>query len=113
MTAARPGATIIAKGNCGIPQVLGDQIVYTGTPALMGDYARLALDAGARILGGCCGTTPGHVLAMRRALDGYRRGDRPDLDRIVAAIGPLTAPPPSAIREDAARRPRRRGAPAA
>ena len=108
MTEARPGATIIAKGNCGIPQVLGDQIVYTGTPSLMGDYARLALDAGAKILGGCCGTTPEHVRAMRQALEGYQPGERPDLDKIIREIGPLTAPPPSAAREDAARRPRRR-----
>jgi methionine synthase I (cobalamin-dependent) len=108
MTAARPDAVVIAKGNCGIPQVQGDQIVYTGTPALMADYARLALDAGARIMGGCCGTTPAHILAMRRALDGYQPGERPDLGKIVATIGPLTAPPPSAARDDAARRPRRR-----
>jgi methionine synthase I (cobalamin-dependent) len=113
MTAARPAAVVIAKGNCGIPKVEGDKVIYTGTPALMGDYARLAVDAGARILGGCCGTSPAHVLAMRRALDGYQRRERPDLAQIVAAIGPLTAPPPSAAREDAARKPRRRGAPSA
>jgi len=108
MTEARPGATVIAKGNCGIPQVLGDQIVYTGTPSLMADYARLALDAGAKILGGCCGTTPGHVRAMRQALEGYQPGERPHLAKITTVIGPLTAPPPSAAREE--RRPRRRPA---
>jgi len=113
MSAVRPDKVLIAKGNCGIPQVDGDKVIYTGTPALMGDYARLAVDAGARILGGCCGTSPAHVLAMRRALDGYQRRERPDLARIIAAIGPLTAPPPTAAREDAARKSRRRGAPAA
>jgi 5-methyltetrahydrofolate--homocysteine methyltransferase len=96
MTEARPEAAIIAKGNCGIPRIDGDKVVYTGTPELMGDYARLAVDAGARILGGCCGTTPRHVAAMRQALDGYQRGERPDLETIIARIGPLTAPPPSA-----------------
>jgi methionine synthase I (cobalamin-dependent) len=110
MTAAQPAIAVIAKGNCGIPKVEGDKILYTGTPALMADYARLAVDAGARILGGCCGTTPAHVAAMRQALDGYRRRERPDLAKIIATIGPLTAPPPSAAREDAGRRIRRRAA---
>jgi 5-methyltetrahydrofolate--homocysteine methyltransferase len=110
MTASRPEAVVIAKGNCGIPQVLGDQIVYTGTPSLMADYARLALDAGAKILGGCCGTTPGHVRAMRQALEGYAKGERPDLDKITTVIGPLTAPPPTATRDESARRSRRRSA---
>ena len=41
----------------------------SGTPELMADYARIALDAGAKIIGGCCGTTPDHIAAMRRALD--------------------------------------------
>jgi 5-methyltetrahydrofolate--homocysteine methyltransferase len=106
MTEARPEVAIIAKGNCGIPQVDGDKIVYTGTPILMGEYARLAVDAGARVLGGCCGTTPAHVAAMRRTLDGHRRGDRPQLATIVDRIGPLTAPPPAQAAN--ARRARRR-----
>jgi 5-methyltetrahydrofolate--homocysteine methyltransferase len=110
MTASRPAANVIAKGNCGIPQVAGDKVIYTGTPSLMADYARLAVDAGARILGGCCGTTPAHVAAMRRALDGYVRGERPDLAKIEAMIGPLTAPPPRAGAEGAGRAGRRRGA---
>ena len=110
MTGARPDVAVIAKGNCGIPQVAGDRVIYTGTPTLMADYARLAVDAGARILGGCCGTTPAHIAAMREALDGHRRGPRPELDAIVARIGPLTAPPPSQADRDATRRARRRAA---
>ena len=109
MTERRPETVIVAKGNCGIPRVDGDKVVYTGTPALMGDYARLAVDAGARILGGCCGTTPAHVAAMRAALDGHHAGERPDLEKIVAKVGPLTAPPPSAADREGARRQRRRG----
>ena len=56
---ARPDAAIVAKGNCGIPQYMDGHIHYTGTPELMADYARIALDAGAKIIGGCCGTSPG------------------------------------------------------
>src|SRR4029078_11531363 len=69
MTAARPDAIVIAKANCGVPTVHGDHVAYSGTPELMADYVRLAVDAGARIIGGCCGTSPTHLAAMRAALD--------------------------------------------
>ena len=61
----------------------------------MGRYAALAIDAGARIVGGCCGNTPAHVAAMRLALDEYQRGPRPDLAAIEAALGKLVSPPAS------------------
>lgn len=93
MTATEPGATVIAKANCGIPQVGADGVTYSGTPEIMADYARLALDAGARVIGGCCGTRPEHVRAMRRALEEHRRGERPSVEQIVAAVGALASPP--------------------
>jgi 5-methyltetrahydrofolate--homocysteine methyltransferase len=89
MSGARPGATLIVKGNCGIPEFRGDRIVYSGTPELMAAYAQLAIDAGASVIGGCCGTTCDHLRAMRKALDEHRRGARPTLDEIVQRIGPL------------------------
>ena len=92
----KPGAeepVVIAKANCGIPQFVGDKIVYSGTPELMADYVKLAIDAGARIIGGCCGTSPEHLAAMRTALDQHTRGERPSQDDIVTRIGPLVAPP--------------------
>jgi len=89
MSDANPGATLIVKGNCGIPQFQGDQIVYSGTPELMADYVHLAIDAGAKIIGGCCGTSCGHLKAMRAALDHHQKGARPTLDEVVAKIGPL------------------------
>lgn len=91
--AAHPQTVVVAKGNCGIPQFVGDQIRYSGTPELMGDYARLAVDSGARIVGGCCGTSPEHLAAMRRALDGHTRRAAPTLECIEAEIGPLVSPP--------------------
>jgi 5-methyltetrahydrofolate--homocysteine methyltransferase len=92
------GATvpIISKGNCGVPQFHGTEIVYSGTPELMSRYAAMAVDAGARIIGGCCGTTPSHLAAMRAALDAYTPGGRPSLEQIVEAVGPLTNSAPSA-----------------
>jgi 5-methyltetrahydrofolate--homocysteine methyltransferase len=93
MAEANVGPVFIAKANAGIPQFKGEHIHYSGTPELMADYARLAADSGARIIGGCCGTRPEHLAAMRRALDGYRPGRRPDRTDIEARIGPLVAPP--------------------
>ncbi|MBI1219361.1 MAG: betaine--homocysteine S-methyltransferase [Rhodobacteraceae bacterium] len=78
---------IIAKGNAGIPKYHDGHIHYDGTPALMAEYAVLARDAGARIIGGCCGTMPEHLRAMREALMTRPRGPRPALDTIAEKLG--------------------------
>jgi 5-methyltetrahydrofolate--homocysteine methyltransferase len=110
MTAQHPDRVIIAKANCGVPQWHGDHIHYSGTPDLMAGYARLALDAGARIVGGCCGTSNVHLAAMRQSLDRYQPGERrPDTGQIIEMIGPLVAPMPSVVTNGSGRRPRRRG----
>jgi methionine synthase I (cobalamin-dependent) len=96
MAQARPEAVVIAKANAGIPQWHGAHIHYSGTPELMAVYAGLAIDAGARIVGGCCGSTPAHLAAMRRAIDAHAAGGRPQLADVVAALGPLAAPPSTA-----------------
>jgi 5-methyltetrahydrofolate--homocysteine methyltransferase len=93
MTEASPGTAIIAKSNCGIPQVHGEHVHYSGTPELMAEYARLAIDVGARIIGGCCGTTADHLAAMRVAIDEHAPGARPDRSVIEQRIGPLVNPP--------------------
>ncbi|MFW8636555.1 betaine--homocysteine S-methyltransferase [Cribrihabitans pelagius] len=82
---------IISKGNAGIPKYVDGHIHYDGTPELMAEYAVLARDAGAKIIGGCCGTTPEHLRHMRAALDSRPRGSRPELEDIVAKIGPFTS----------------------
>ncbi|WP_432473413.1 betaine--homocysteine S-methyltransferase [Amphritea sp. HPY] len=81
---------LVAKANCGIPEYIDGKIVYSGTPELMANYARMVADAGARIIGGCCGTTPTHIAAMREALDGYQAGDKPDLDTLEQALGAIS-----------------------
>jgi len=78
---------VIAKGNAGIPKYHDGHIHYDGTPALMADYAVLARDAGARIIGGCCGTTPEHLRHMRAALETRAPGPKPSLDQISQALG--------------------------
>ena len=84
-----PDAIMVAKANCGVPQFKNGAFTYTGTPELMADYARLARDSGARIVGGCCGTTGVVLKAIRDALDGYVPGEPPTMDQVVAKLGPL------------------------
>lgn len=108
MTESNPKAVIVGKANCGIPVIKGKETVYTGTPQLMGDYVKLAGDAGVRIIGGCCGTKPEHIAAMRKSMDAYNSGNRPSLEEIIEKIGPLVAPPASAEKKAAARERRNR-----
>lgn len=82
---------LISKGNAGIPKYVDGHIHYDGTPELMAQYATMARDAGARIIGGCCGTMPDHLRKMREALDTVPRGLRPTLDQITAALGPFSS----------------------
>ncbi len=78
---------IIAKGNAGIPKYHDGHIHYDGTPELMGRYAVLARDAGVRVIGGCCGTMPDHLRAMRDALESTPPGPRPTLETISEVLG--------------------------
>ena len=98
---------IVVKGNCGIPKFEGTTITYSGTPELMARYAAMAVDAGARIIGGCCGTTPVHVAAMRKSIDAHTPGIKPSQEAIIEAIGPLTNQAPAALAEREGRRRRR------
>lgn len=82
---------IIAKGNAGIPHLEAGHLHYDGTPAIMADYACLARDLGVRIIGGCCGTTPAHLRAMREALETRPAGPRPSLEEIAARLGGFTS----------------------
>lgn len=111
----RPGEVVIAKGNCGVPSWHEGHIHYDGTPELMAEYARLVRDAGTRIIGGCCGTTSAHILAMHDALAEHRPADRPTVDGVVARLGGLSDAtlglwnPDAGSAEPRARRGRRRG----
>lgn len=93
MTARLPAIPIIAKANAGIPTVHGDHVHYSGTPETMTRYAHLAIDSGARIVGGCCGTSPAHLEAMRRALDTHIAGARPERVLVESQLGALVSPP--------------------
>ena len=77
---------VVAKGNCGIPQYVDGAIHFHGSPELMAQYALYARDAGATIIGGCCGTTPEHIAAMVNALDSTPRRAL-DTEAMTAALG--------------------------
>lgn len=78
---------VISKGNAGIPKYVDGEIHYDGTPDLMAEYAVMARDAGATIIGGCCGTKSEHLVAMKEALETRERSERPTLEDIAARVG--------------------------
>ena len=98
---------LISKGNCGVPHFAGTEAVYSGTPELMAKYTQLAVKAGARVVGGCCGTSPVHLAAMRRSLDELIA--KPTIDDIIQAVGPLVNSAPSGVVRERERRRGRRG----
>ena len=68
MRAAFPDVVLVAKGNVGMPQLVGMAVEYGTTPDTMADFARRFRDAGANVIGACCGSTPPHLQAMAEAL---------------------------------------------
>ncbi len=85
--AANPALPIVAKGNAGIPKFVHGHIHYDGTPELMGKYAVMVRNSGAKIIGGCCGTMPEHLRAMRKALEETPMGAAPTDAEINAVLG--------------------------
>ena len=64
-----PGQLYSAQPNAGYPEAVGGRVMYPATVDYFADYALIFRELGAALIGGCCGTHPGHVAAMRRALD--------------------------------------------
>ncbi len=67
--AAATSAPIVAEPNAGMPRLVGDRTVFDQTPEAMAAKVAQLVSAGARIVGGCCGTTPEHIAAMKAAID--------------------------------------------
>jgi 5-methyltetrahydrofolate--homocysteine methyltransferase len=108
LTEAGNTLPVIAKGNAGIPKFVDGHIHYDGTPDLMADYAALARDCGAKIIGGCCGTTPEHLRKMRDALETRPNGPKPTLDQITAKMGGFSSASDGTGDQPAPRQPRGR-----
>jgi len=68
MHATDPTAILVAKSNAGMPELVKGKAVYQAQPEQMAAYAREIRDAGARVIGACCGSTPAHLRAMTEAL---------------------------------------------
>ncbi len=62
---------ISAQPNAGLPTRVENRFLYVSTPRYFADYARRFATSGVRLIGGCCGTTPAHIAAMREALTDY------------------------------------------
>jgi len=71
MRAAAPQARFSAMPNAGWPENMGGRILYPAGPEYFGEYALAFAEAGASLIGGCCGTEPAHIAAMRAALNNF------------------------------------------
>lgn len=63
---------LVAQPNAGLPALVAGRFVYYTNPDYFASHVRRYLEAGVSILGGCCGTTPAHIRALRTAVDAYR-----------------------------------------
>ena len=86
MRQVEPGAQFSVMPNAGWPEQIGGRVMYPANPEYFGEYAAAFCEAGARLVGGCCGTTPEHISAMRLALDREVGGCGPILGEIAALV---------------------------
>jgi 5-methyltetrahydrofolate--homocysteine methyltransferase len=68
LLAAAGGLPVWVKPNAGVPKIVGDAVVYAAGPADLAAHARRYVEQGARIVGGCCGSTPAHVRAIAASI---------------------------------------------
>ena len=68
MRVVEPNVVLVGKSNAGMPELVDMKAVYRAEPAMMADYALEIREAGASIIGACCGSTPAHLAAMSEAL---------------------------------------------
>jgi 5-methyltetrahydrofolate--homocysteine methyltransferase len=66
--ATKSGFPLWAKPNAGMPHLNGTQTQYDVTPKLMAEFAVKYVESGAKVVGGCCGSTPDHVAAIVNAV---------------------------------------------
>ncbi|MCS7007495.1 MAG: methylenetetrahydrofolate reductase, partial [Gaiellaceae bacterium] len=100
------GKPLAVLPNVGLASYSGTRIVFPhATPEYFAEFAALARELGARIVGGCCGTTPTEIAAIRGAVD----EDREPRTTLVARERELASPPPEPERETLLQRMLRRG----
>jgi len=89
---------IAAMPNAGMPRAVEGRNIYLISPEYMASFARKAIAAGSQILGGCCGTTPNHIRAMRTAIRAFDGQPRAAEGGAVIEISSETPPAPLAQR---------------
>ena len=62
---------LIIQSNAGLPEIRGDKLIYSETPEYVAEKCKDLLEVGVSIIGGCCGTTPEHIAAMRKIVDAH------------------------------------------
>ena len=98
--AMRPATTLplVAMPNAGMPRAVEGRNIYLCSPEYMASFARKAITAGVQIVGGCCGTTPNHIRAMRSAIRAMDDLARVESSGTVPVLNPETPPEPLAAR---------------
>jgi len=94
---AMRGATTLplaAMPNAGVPRAVEGRNIYLCSPEYLASFARKAIAAGAQIVGGCCGTTPNHIRAMRSAMRAIDAQARVQVSGAVVPQNPETPPAP-------------------
>src|ERR1700676_288999 len=90
---------LAAQPNAGIPRSVGGRNIYLCSPEYMASYARKFVAAGARIVGGCCGTTPEHIRVMKAGLRGGEARGKAALTQAAAGAETPTAAPAQPLEE--------------
>jgi homocysteine S-methyltransferase len=100
MEAMRSATTLplAAMPNAGLPRAIEGRNIYLCSPEYMASFARKAINAGAQMVGGCCGTTPNHIRAMRSAIRAIDAQARVQVSEATPVINTETPPAPLAGR---------------
>lgn len=90
MRATNPDILLISKANAGMPQWIGAELHYSGSPEVMAAHAIRQRESGIQIIGACCGSAPSHLAMMRQVLDGEI--DVPEVEFEVATVRQVAKP---------------------
>jgi len=69
---AKTALPVIIQSNAGLPELRVGRLIYKETPDFMAGHARTLAEMGVSVIGGCCGTTPDHIAALRRTVDAFQ-----------------------------------------
>src|SRR5256886_1621412 len=89
MVPAAGSLPLAIQPNPVLPSRVGERLISLSSPPYIAEYAACIVEAGARIVGGCCGTTPQHIAAMREALDRQRPPRRDAVRPTITVTAPV------------------------